>query len=411
MVIFVSDFDLSGSGYMQIAISLCSQLTGRDHQVMALGIGYNGSEHNWPFSIIPVRQRDFIPVSAAMMQNLRAISQAGVLPPIDAIVVALDIPLQDKFLGMERGPIPYVGIFPVESGPVTPSWANILAAMTRRLVISKYGTDEVKKKNLEATYLPIGIDTASWRLPSPKERKSLRTAMGFAEDEFIVLTVADNHERKNLWRAGEIIADMNKRTKTSWILVTRVQSHAGWQIDDMAVTLGLTERLFKYERGLAFDRLWTLYAVADAFLLTSKAEGLCMPVLEAMATGVPVAGTYFTAVPEHLYEDPVKRKGQRGFPIEVEYVTNDPWGNSFRAFPGRESGVQALSTILKWRGKKLDEIVARARAYAESRTPDLTGATLDGIIRSVSTLQQGVVGGVTPMTVPRLIPSQAKEEA
>jgi glycosyltransferase involved in cell wall biosynthesis len=138
-----------------------------------------------------------------------------------------------------------------------------------------------------------------------------------------------------------------------------------------------------------------------------------MPVLEAMATGVPVAATWFTAVPEHLYEDPIKRKGQRGFPIEVEYVTNDPFGNSFRAFPGRASGVEALSTILKWRGKKLDEITARARAYAESRTLDLMGSTLDGIVRAVSVahLPAAPAGsGVTPMTVPHLIPLKAKED-
>ncbi|KKM79680.1 hypothetical protein LCGC14_1347430, partial [marine sediment metagenome] len=42
MILFISDFDLTGSGYMNIAISLCNELARRGYNIKALGMGYNG---------------------------------------------------------------------------------------------------------------------------------------------------------------------------------------------------------------------------------------------------------------------------------------------------------------------------------------------------------------------------------
>ena len=54
MILYVSDFDLSGSGYMRIGTNLCNELVLRhDIGVIALGMGYDGREHHWPFSITP----------------------------------------------------------------------------------------------------------------------------------------------------------------------------------------------------------------------------------------------------------------------------------------------------------------------------------------------------------------------
>ena len=178
----------------------------------------------------------------------------------------------------------------------------------------------------------------------------------------------------------------------------------------MAIEKGIMNRFAKYERGLAFDRLWTLYAIADVFLLPSKAEGLCMPIIEAMAAGVAVVATDCTAITEHLFEDPIKREGQRGFPMDVAFVHQDPWGNSLRSYVDYKSGAKRLKEVheLKKSGLLEETILAPARAYAESRTWDICGDVLDEELRKImlkpEPIQPPVAQGLTPSTVPRPIP-------
>lgn len=421
MIIFISDLDLKGSGYMNIAIALCKELADRGQDVYVLGVGYKGDEHNFPFRINPVVSGQMFQQVHAMLSNLQNLSEAGQFPKIEGIVVALDIPLQERILNFPRGDIPYAGVFPIESGPLSPTWANVLARMDERLVISQFGHQQIADGGLKSTYIPIGIDTESWRLPKPSERKQLREALGFTDEDFVVLTVADNQERKNLSAAAQMIQRVKDRIPVKWQLVTRVDSKVGWTISDPPFDLG---SLFTtYERGLTFDRLWTLYAVSDAFLLTSKAEGLCMPIIEAMAVGVPVIATNCTAVTEHLVIEPGRfRPKLRGFPMDVEYTTIDAWGNSLRHFVSVESGVKRLLEVHKLRQSgRIQEYIDAGVAYARSRQWLDAGDTLeDAVLRMISRARaqqrsraiatgdhpssDPLAGGI-PATLPQRIPT------
>lgn len=404
MIIFISDLDLRGSGYMNIAIGLCNELSDRGRNLYVLGLGYKGDPHNWPFSINPVPSANAFQTLHAMLQNLQHLSNAGEFPDIEAIIVALDLPLQQRLLDFPHGDIPYIGIFPVESGPLCPTWASWIARMDERLVISKYGLQQMKDAGLYGTYLPIGIDRTAWRRPDPEERRSLRDALGFSDEDFVVLTVADNQERKNLSAAAEMIRRASDKMPIQWQLVTRQESPVGWRLTDPPFDLG--GRMTIYERGLTFEKLWMLYAVSDAFLLTSKAEGLCMPIIEAMACGVPVVALNCTAVPEHLVGE--SKKEARGFPIAVEFVTIDPWGNSERSFPSIEHGVRQLREVYKLRNRgKIEPLIQRGINYAEARTWDNTGGILHkrvmAAIRERKAHEPVKIG--LPPTVPQIIPS------
>jgi glycosyltransferase involved in cell wall biosynthesis len=309
------------------------------------------------------------------------------------------------------GVIPYIGIFPVESGPLCQSWANVLASMDKPLVISKFGLEQMQNAGVNGAYLPVGLDTESWRRPTRKERKKLRESMGFTEDQLVVLTVADNQERKNLSAAMDIIAGTaEKGIDVQWMLVTRVNSPVGWKLDDMAIQKGIMDRFMKFERGLPHDRLWTLYSIADAFLLSSKAEGLCMPIIEAMAVGTPVVATDCTAVPEHVFENPEAREGRRGFVMDVAFLHQDPWGNSYRSYVDAESGVEKLEELYEMMraGEIEEKIIIPARAYAESRTWDRCGDVLNEQIEMVLRKQvippTPAMAGRMPPTVPQVIP-------
>ncbi len=426
MILVISDFDLTGSGYMNIAVSLCNELhTRHGFDVTALGIGYDMSEHDWPFSIIPVNQAGMLREIPAMIHNFQQMGANEVWKPVEAIVVALDVPLHEKLLQIDRGtenPIPYLGVFPIESGPLCASWTSTLALMSERLVISEFGAKMVRDQGLETHYLPVGIDTESWRPPSPEEKAALRESLGFTDDDFVVLTVADNQERKNLSAGMSIMSKLREQINAKWMTVTRMDSPVGWKLPDLAESFGMTDHFIAFNRGLPFDRLWILYAAADAFMLTSKAEGLCLPILESMATELPVVAHNTTAIPEHIYSDPDwsrvknglwekgKPKGRpRGMVIPVEYSIIDAWGNSMRSFPDQRAAVKLLVQLSKMKPAKREAMVKAGREYAVDRTWSKAGEVLAAALRnSISNRAEIAAKASTvalPASVARPIPT------
>jgi glycosyltransferase involved in cell wall biosynthesis len=78
--------------------------------------------------------------------------------------------------------------------------------------------------------------------------------------------------------------------------------------------------------------------MADVYLQTSKAEGLGMPVLEAMACKIPVVATDTGALHELLVD-------VRGLLVSPAYSFIDVWGNSKRDMIDITNTAFALKTI------------------------------------------------------------------
>ena len=365
-IVYISDFDLGGSGYSNIGVALCTELA-KKHEIIAIGGGYKSQVHDHPFKIIPAQRfKDFVP----MMQQLMA---SGI--EISAVIVALDIPMQEKLLNQLDAPgdLPYIGIFPLEAGPLCGPWAISLSRMHERLIMSQFGQAELAKKGIESEFISLP-PSGEWRPPAPAERQALRQGLGVEDNQFVVLTVADNQERKNLSRSMEIFADFAQERDAVYWMVTRPEFEIGWKLADYADELGIFNKFVAWKRGMPQKKLWALYAAADCMLLTSKAEGLGMPVLEAMACRLPVIGTKCAAIQEHLQDG-------RGLLIESDYSVIDVWGNSERFFASREDGVYQMRLLYAGmdavdKGKMLD----RAQEYVRERTWKAAADVLEGVM-------------------------------
>lgn len=372
-VLFISDFDQTGSGYMQISTNIALGLANNGYDVKCIGLSYKGEQHRHPFSIFPC---DSFLMAKGEYHNLLTLWHP------DVTVCCLDIHMQERILQqvvIEKEQPPYIGIFPVEGDPLCMDWALVISQMQGQFCISKFGTDECKKKGLPTEYIQIGIDTEAWRVPTLEEKKACRKALGYDEGDILILTVADNQERKNLSAAIEITAGLEKRLgkPVKHMLVTREFQPTGWKLRTFAQELGYNN-LFIYERGLSFANLLVMYFAADAFLLTSKNEGLGMPILEAQAAGLPVFGTNCTSFKELLGE-------KRGVLLDVAFINRDVFGNANRYFVDVKDAVTTMGNYLgSDTTKYLHRYAENARKSTEQRTWDIPNKQLDAKIKELT---------------------------
>ena len=120
-IAFITDMDLRGSGYLNLSAPLCNGLVERGHEIKVAGLGYLGQEHWHKFSIIPAQN---LQEAHAIILNLNNMWK------FDVLIVALDIPLHERFLQLFKGrQFKYIGIMPIEADPLCFSWAMVLMEM------------------------------------------------------------------------------------------------------------------------------------------------------------------------------------------------------------------------------------------------------------------------------------------
>lgn len=360
-LVYISDLNMGGadsaedsvprSGYANIAMELCRRLTEMGHEIKVLGLGYTGQEHREKFSIIPCNSLQDV---VGYANNLKV--QWGA----EAVICALDIhQFQESiFPVIKQIGLKYICITPLESDPLCITWANLLKDMDKVFFISQFGADEAQKAGVKAEHIEIGIDTKSWRLRTEQEYAAIRKNLGYDEGDFVVLTVADNQERKNLVRGMEICAEFKKQgVAVKHILVTREHSTVGWKLYDAAFELGMSSDLRVFQNGIPFADLFALYCASDVYLCASKGEGLGIPLMEAMSVGVKVVANRTGAIPELLANN-------RGWVVDWNCWYYDPFGNQRRYFMDIEKAVEALMEIRN--GEGITKVV-RARKYMEEK--------------------------------------------
>jgi len=208
-------------------------------------------------------------------------------------------------------------------------------------------------------------------MATAEEKSKLRGSFGFNDETFVVLTVADNQERKNLAVAMDIFAEFaSDKENARYCLVTREHNQVGWKLRDYAQEIGISDKFMVFERGMDHKQLWTTYAISDVFLLTSKAEGLGLPLLEAMSVGLPCIATDCTGMAELL-------ASRRGFPVRHDFMHRDPFGNGKRYWIDVDDGIAVLEQIYEKSNdnhidlKRINYTVDVARKYVEERTWDI----------------------------------------
>jgi glycosyltransferase involved in cell wall biosynthesis len=365
-ILVLTEMAFRGSGYYYLMSPILQGMS-KDYDIKVIGLSYNGAEHSYGFSIIPAKEvQESVAIAQAIIQMWKP----------DIFICGLDIPLQISIQSSIQSSlaqlgIKYIAVTPLENPPLTQSWAAFLMAMDYVFFISELGKQAALKAGLtNVDHLIVGADTTTFYPATEEERNKIREDLGIT-DQFTILTVADNQERKNLWAEFEIISKLKKDgKKVKFILVTREHSPVGHKLRDMAINYDLNKELVIVE-------LRNLYVASDVYLSASKAEGLGIPILEAMACGLPVVGCDTGAITELLDEG-------RGFVIPYDYSFMDVWGNSWRHMIDQARAYMVLTSIAE---NNITSVCTKyALDYVKGRTFDVPVAQM---IKKVEELTSG----------------------
>jgi glycosyltransferase involved in cell wall biosynthesis len=163
----------------------------------------------------------------------------------------------------------------------------------RVIAISEAARDDfVATIGLEAARIdvtPLGVRPPA---TAPADERALRERIG-AGDRPIVLCVA----QKRRYKHQEALVRALPRLEDAVVVLPGAPTAYEDDLRALAARLGVADRLLLPDY-VSEAELEALYAAATCFVLPSLIEGFGLPVLEAMARGVPVACSDRASLPE-----------------------------------------------------------------------------------------------------------------
>jgi glycosyltransferase involved in cell wall biosynthesis len=144
---------------------------------------------------------------------------------------------------------------------------------------------------------PLGISSPGSVQPSPESE--MRARLGL-RDGPLVLCVAAKRAHKNLdglIRAFASMPEQLRRPAMPQLVLPGSPTDYERELRALAAQLGVEDDV-AFPAWVTEPDLEALYAAASAFVLPSMQEGFGLPVLEAMARGVPVACSDTSSLPE-----------------------------------------------------------------------------------------------------------------
>jgi glycosyltransferase involved in cell wall biosynthesis len=277
--------------------------------------------------------------------------------PEDAVQVSYD--QADLFYTAHRG---YkVGYTMLEVDGLPADWVAACNAMDEVWTPSAWGARVFAEIGVRVPIrvMPLGIDPERFNPEVPARKLG---------DRFVFLSVFEWGERK----APEALLRAYGRAFTrrdDVLLLLRVNNFDGnvdvaQQIAALGLPADAAPIALLYNRQIARGQLASLYRSADCFVLPTRGEGWGMPILEAMACGLPVIATAWSGQTEFFHAGV-------GYPLRTRPLiaaeARCPYYEGFRwADPDEEQLVHLLREVYE-RPDEARALGARAAEEAQSR--------------------------------------------
>jgi glycosyltransferase involved in cell wall biosynthesis len=141
--------------------------------------------------------------------------------------------------------------------------------------------------------VPLGLGTVCRSTPLPERDLRARLELG---ERSVVLSLSAKRPHKNLLALIGALARIEPADRPVLVLPGYPTTHE-LELRARADALGIEEDV-RFPAWVSSEELEGLWSIARAFVFPSLYEGFGLPVLEAMARGVPVACSNASSLPE-----------------------------------------------------------------------------------------------------------------
>jgi glycosyltransferase involved in cell wall biosynthesis len=201
----------------------------------------------------------------------------------------------------------WITYYTIESHPINEKYIPIFNYMDVIFSPSKYGKEVIERDTgNECVYAPYGVDhKCFYRLDEEyiQNQRKIRNLEG----KFRFINVSKNQHRKNLPAFMEALKLANEvDDRIVGYMHTNSEKKVSKQIhlENLVKRFGIQDILSFPNKKLSIDigyedsDLNVEYNCSDALVVSSVAEGFCLPLLEAHACGLPIVGTNCSTIPE-----------------------------------------------------------------------------------------------------------------
>ena len=305
-IALISAHLLANSGYGKVAREICVRLADLGYEVYAIGgfgwqsmYGMHVEIQTPNGKTVKCLQTWQDPAGSTVFHHYHRMFK------FDLVISLWDYQLTQYLNNVD---VPWIAQGPIDA-PLTRKWANMVRNAIRIVAYSKYAFNELLKyyPPSKLRYIPHGVNTEVYR-PYTEFRREVREKLEVPEDAFLLINVSDNVPRKNL---GFLLYCFKKFIEKHPNEKIYLYLHTNWSIGfprglDIP---GLINELDLGERVKlpALDpminpmddlQLALIYSACDVMIHTSISEGFGLPLLEAMACGVPVIAVKSSAMVE-----------------------------------------------------------------------------------------------------------------
>jgi glycosyltransferase involved in cell wall biosynthesis len=296
------------TGFARVIRSIFERVR-EDFELHQLATRYDGGPHEYPWKLYPAAKGKSVYGYDQIVPLMATIKPA-------IVFLLYDIPFQIPYLEELRkvAKQPKIVIYsPVESGPIAPEIMLGLCGVSRYVMYTDYGRDEIAKsveriraeqphfQFPELDVIPHGVDSHRFyplgndeRGDIPARRLEARRAMNFDDDEhlnaFIVLNANRNMPRKRIDLTMQGFAQFARDKPANVKLYLHMATEdTGWNVAILAKRYGIFKRLMMTRADnvrpqFSDEQLNLLYNACDVGITTTTGEGWGMVSFEHAAT-------------------------------------------------------------------------------------------------------------------------------